>query len=281
VKTSLNVSIFEQGTPIESMISRTAQAGFSAVELALTVDGPLTLESSRADCIRIAKCAHSEGLDISALTVAGLWETAFAAPDPAQRKTGYRQAVAALDRAAWLGTNALITVPDAGPPPAPTSPQSSPEDAYTWALETLLDLRFEAEQRAVQLACGDCWNRYLTSPLEGRTFIDHVNSPWVGACLDLADILPRGRPQDWIRTLARRVFRVYFHDARRHAPPPERPCPLGEGDVDWTEVTAALEQVRYGGPITCHGPGAPADVAARLAGVLRSADGATAPSDKL
>ncbi len=272
MKTSLNVSIFEQGTPIESMIGRTAQAGFQAVELALTSDGPLTLESSPDDCITIAKCAHSQGLDISALTVTGLWETGFAAPDPAQRNTGYRRAVAALDRAVWLGTDTLITVPAVGPPQDPPSPRSSPEDAYTWALEILLDLRFEAEQRAIQLACGDCWNGFLASPLEGRAFLDHINSPWVGACLDLADFPSRGGPQDWIRTLARRVFRVYFHDAHRDAPTPERPCPLGEGDVDWPEVLATLEQARYRGPITCHGPGTPADVAARLAGVLQSAD---------
>ncbi len=147
------------------------------------------------------------------------------------------------------------------------------------ALEALLALRFEAEQRAVHLACGDCWERFLPSPLEGRGFIDRINSPWVGACLDPARVMPFGYPQDWIRVLGRRLVRVYFKDFDLKAPGLGAPCALGDGHVRWPEVLASLKQIHYDGPATCRGEADPIEAGARLGRVLRlSPGGATVSS---
>lgn len=272
MKTSINVGTFPRGTPIDQMISETSRAGFDAIELIVATDGPLGFETSEADCIRVAKCAANAGLAISGIMVEGHREANFASVDPAARQTAYDRARAALDRAAWLGTDAVVIVPAIVGKPAPPQPGARYEDAYSLALEAMLALRFEAAQRAVHLACAGCPDRFLPSPLEMRDFIDRVNSCWVGVCLDLARVMPFGFPQDWIRSLGCRVVRVHFGDFNLAAPGPGGRCGLGDGLVNWAEVMALLRQIRYDGPATYLGRGDPADIARRLAGVLRPAD---------
>ena len=272
MKTSLNVDIFGHGTPIDQMITKTARAGFDAVELAVTCDGPLTFESAQAECVQIAKLAGREGLEVSAITVEDCRDVNLAASEPALRKAAYQRIVTALDLAAWLGTDTVIIAPAVVGEPTSPQPEALYEDAYTLALEALLALRFEGEQRAVHIACMGCRNRFLLSPLEMRDFIDRINSFWVSVSLNPANVLPWGYPEDWIRTLGHRIIRVHFDDVSLGVAGQGEFRPLGDGDVNWSEVMTALRQVPYAGPATCRGRGNPSDAAARLAQMLRSAD---------
>lgn len=269
MKTSLNVSLFDPDVSIEEAITQAAQASFDAIELILSPSGSLTFESTEADCVRIAKLAGRAGLEISGLTTGGGCETNLGSPDPAQRDEARRRIVAALDRATWLGTERVVFAPGVVGGPPSSGPAIRYEDVHALALEALLELRFEAERRAVCLACLNCCNRFLISPIEMRGFVDEINSHWLGVCLDLGATASFGCAEDWVRTLGHRLRCVHFRDAAPHAPMPGATDHVGEGDADWVRVVQALKEIRHEGPATFHGHGTAADAAERLGRITR------------
>src|SRR6185503_1124987 len=113
----------------------------------------------------------------------------------------------------------------------------------------------EAEARGVVIGIENVWNHFLVSPIEMRDFIDRINSPWVAAYFDVGNVLRYGIPQDWILTLGKRIARVHVKDFKTRMGTIEGFCPIGDGDVDWPAVTAALHFVGYNGPLTFEGRG--------------------------
>jgi hexulose-6-phosphate isomerase len=78
-----------------------------------------------------------------------------------------------------------------------------------------------------------------------------------------------GFPQDWVRTLGPRICRVHVKDFKLDRKESKYSWTnLGEGDVDWPAVRAALAEVKYEGWVTAEISGGDAaylkDVVARL-----------------
>ena len=254
-KTSLNTAAFPPGTPIDRMLTDTAEAGFDAVEFVISSDGPLTFDLPDTTYIEIAKQARDVGLLISGLFLREALEINVASLRDEARETAVEHTVAALDRAVQLGTNVVIVIPGVVGPPGSSSPWVSYEEAYLRSLDALLQLRFEAERRAIQIVCLVGSNRFLLSPMETREFMDRINSPWVRVCLNTAEILSIGYPQDWILGLGHRLARVYLNDCRLGSADGHQPCHLGDGDIHWPEIMAALRDIEYRGLFAYNGGG--------------------------
>jgi len=269
--TSINVWTFPADMPIAEIASRCAQAGFEALELAWRQDGELTDRTSKADCQAIARQVTDRGLKIASLATGMYWQTNFASPDPTDRARARDLTLAALDRAAWLDAGAILCIPAVVGAWNAKRLQVPYEDAMARSCEALTTLAPEAEARGVVIAIENVWNKFLLSPLEMRDLINRVNSPWVGVYFDVGNVVAFGYPEDWIRTLGHRIARVHLKDFASDVGGIEGFCPLGEGDVDWPAVLAALNQVRYDGPLTYEGPGDPADIKARIDRILAGA----------
>lgn len=83
--------------------------------------------------------------------------------------------------------------------------------------------------------------------------MDQFQSPWVKAYFDVGNVVLFGYPQDWIRTLGKRIFKVHLKDfkmGKGWSPVTAQFVNLGEGDVDWPEVRKALAEVGYSGTVT-------------------------------
>ena len=95
----------------------------------------------------------------------------------------------------------------------------------------------------VQIGIEEVWNKFLLSPLEFNRYIDEFQSPTVKAYFDVGNVVFYGYPQDWIRTLGRRIARLHLKDFKldRNAGTFEWKH-LGEGDIDWIEVRKALAE---------------------------------------
>ena len=109
--------------------------------------------------------------------------------------------------------------------------------------ERLLPL---AQEQKIIIGIEEVWNKFLLSPLEFVTYVDSFQSPWVRAYFDVGNILLYGYPQDWIRTLQKRIVKLHVKDF--HMDQAEGRFywrNLGEGDVDWLEVRKALGEVGY------------------------------------
>jgi len=97
--------------------------------------------------------------------------------------------------------------------------------------------------------------------------VDEFSSPYVKAYLDVGNMVFYGYPQDWIRTLGKRINRVHLKDFKVEDEKLEWKN-LGEGAIDWPEVRKAFGEVGYQGWVTAELEGGDAaylkDVAGRI-----------------
>jgi sugar phosphate isomerase/epimerase len=108
-----------------------------------------------------------------------------------------------------------------------------------FAASRLLELRFEAQRRAVSLAC-EVRPPYLISPMEAREFFDRVNSPFVGAGINLAKFACEQDAADYVTEMTHRIAHVHLSlDARR--------------DAELAQWTDLLTAIRYSGPFSLSG----------------------------
>jgi L-ribulose-5-phosphate 3-epimerase len=267
---SINAWTFPPGTDPRALAQAAAQAGFEAVELTMGLQGSLTTRTSEGECSQIARIFQDAGLKIASLATDLFWQCNYGDADPHVHRQAGELTQAGLDRAAWLGTDALLVVPAVVGIWNEPAPRTSYADALERTFDMLAKLREHAEDRGVHIAIENAPNRFLLSPVEMRNLIDRVNSPWVGAYFDVGNAMAVGYPQDWIDVLGRRIVRVHAKDCDLNRPGPQgSACPLREGSANWPAVVAALQVAGYDGPLTYEGPGDPAEIARRLRRVLR------------
>ena len=104
-----------------------------------------------------------------------------------------------------------------------------------------------AEELEVIVAVENVWNKFLLSPIEFARYVDEFNNPWLRAYFDIGNVVIFGYPQDWIRTLGKRIVKIHLKDFKSKGYEWKN---LREGDVNWPEVRAALAEVGYEGYVT-------------------------------
>jgi hexulose-6-phosphate isomerase len=79
----------------------------------------------------------------------------------------------------------------------------------------------------------------------------------------VGNVVEFGYPQEWIRTLGKRILKIHI---KEYAKPKRFDYLLGEGqEINWPEVRQALIDVNYEGWITAEVPlKDPADIVARM-----------------
>jgi L-ribulose-5-phosphate 3-epimerase len=264
----INGRTFPPDAPLAEIVPRAAAAGFHAFEPVLSDSGPLHIDSDEKALRDAGETIRNAGLDVPSIATDLFGKHNLASPDPAERTRARDIAVAMLDRARWIGAPAILVIPGVVGRWNDKTPCARYADVLARAATALHDLDTEAETHGVKIALENAGNRFLLSPVEMREFLDRINSPWIGAGLDVGDILHVGYPQDWIAELDYRIVRVHVNDVRLGAGNPDAFCPLGDGDVDWPAVIAALRRIGYDGPLTYEGPGDPDDIAKRLDRIL-------------
>ena len=80
-------------------------------------------------------------------------------------------------------------------------------------------------------------------------YVDEFKSPWVRTYFDVGNVVLSGYPQDWIRTLGKRIAKLHIKDFRFRKMQAEF-VPLREGEIDWPEVHKALGEIGYQGTAT-------------------------------
>jgi hexulose-6-phosphate isomerase len=111
-----------------------------------------------------------------------------------------------------------------------------------------------AEDLKVVIAVEEVWNKFLLSPLEFARYVDEFKSPWVKAYFDVGNVVLYGYPQDWIRTLGKRIVKLHLKDFKFEKRVAQF-VPLREGEVDWKEIYKALGEIGFKGSATVELPG--------------------------
>jgi len=230
--------------------------GFEGIEIGTIADAAVAAE--------IAEAAKKSGLTIHSVMNADHWRYPLSSADPEVVTKTVAGMETSLRNAKLWGAGAVLLVP------AVVDAQTSYKDAWTRSQKVIKERILPlAQELKIVIGMEEVWNKFLLSPLEMARYVDEFASPWVKAYLDVGNMLFYGFPQDWIRTLGKRIVRVHVKDFKLERGKGQFSWKnLGEGDVDWPEVRKALGEVGYEGWITTEISGGDAaylkDVVGRL-----------------
>src|SRR5256714_143422 len=207
-------------------------AGFDVVQ------APTTPDESEAEEIKNA--ADNANIRIDSVMNIDHWQYPLSSSDPAVVERSLAGMRTSLRNAKLWRSEAVLLVP------AVVNPQTSYRDAWTRSQEQIRKLIPLAQELKVVIAIEEVWNRFLLSPLEMARYIGEFQSPWVAVWFDVGNVVLYGYPQDWIRTLGKRIVKVHLKDFKRKEDGYSW-VNLGDGDVDWPAVRAAFADVGYAG----------------------------------
>jgi hexulose-6-phosphate isomerase len=168
--------------------------------------------------------------------------------DPAVRKQAVELNARALQRAAWLGCEALLFVPGVVTSPIAPDEKVRYDHALERCREAVTELLKTAEQVGVDLCLENVWNGMFYSPVELAAFVDSFDSERLGVYFDVGNVLGYHQyPPHWIELLGSRIKRVHIKDFKHEFDWNGKYsfCPLGEGDVPWEASIEALRKVGY------------------------------------
>lgn len=262
IKKGINIWSFDQSYSIEKCMRIAKDAGFEGIELALAAKGSLSMDSSDKEIIAIRKASEEIGICINSLATGLYWQFSLTSNREDIRSKAKQIVKRQLDVAALLGADCILVCP--GAVGVDFKPEEVVPDAheieyfagseiidydvaYERAKDAIIALAPYAAKKKVYIGIENIWNKFLLSPLEMRSFIDEINSPWVGAFLDVGNMMLFGYPEHWIKILGKRIKKVHFKDYRREAKGLAGFVDLLAGDVDWIKVVDELVRIGYQG----------------------------------
>lgn len=211
--------------------------GFEAME-AQTVGDPKEAE-------QIREAAERAKLRIHSVMNMAHWENPLSSADPAKVERSMRGMETSLRNAKLWGADTVLLVP------AVVNPETSYRDALTRSRAQINKLIPLAQELGVVIAVEEVWNKFLLSPLEFADYVDGFKSKWVQAYFDVGNVVLFGYPQDWIRTLGKRIVKFHLKDFDSKK---REFVPLREGSIDWPEVRKAIGEINFSGYLTVELP---------------------------
>ena len=235
--------------PAQALYAEAKAHGFDGIELAVGASGFLTPDSDEAKCAELARTAGEEGIKISSLASGLGWQLPMSSPDPEVRDKAVDILKRCLRIGGWLGIDCVLVVPGLVSSFDATGPEHVPYDVAYENMRAAIPAAVPvAEESGVVIGIENVWNKVLLSPLEMRDFIDGFATEWVGAYLDVGNMIVSGYAEDWVRILGKRIGCVHFKDFKREVGTISGFCDLLEGDVNFPAVMASLRAVGYDGP---------------------------------
>ncbi|HEY3131842.1 MAG TPA: sugar phosphate isomerase/epimerase family protein [Acidobacteriota bacterium] len=250
------ITMLPKDLPFVDRFKMALDAGFQGIEMQTVND--------QREAETIKEASEKSGLRIHSVMNMAHWSFPLSSADPEEVNKSVAGMETSLTNAKLWGADAVLLVP------AVVNPKTSYKDAYVRSQKVIRErILPKAEELKVIVAVEEVWNKFLLSPLEFGRYVDEFKSPWLRAYFDVGNIVFYAYPQDWVRTLAKRIVKVHLKDFKL-----DRQAGrfywrnIGEGDIDWQEVRKAFDEIGYDGYMTTEISGGDAaylkDVVARL-----------------
>ncbi|MEO8027549.1 MAG: sugar phosphate isomerase/epimerase family protein [Bryobacteraceae bacterium] len=227
--------------PVDDRFKLARDCGFEAIEC------PTQPEAAKAEEFR--KASQQSGLKIHSVMNQAHWSSPLSSSNPDVVDKSMKGMEASLANAELWGADTVLLVP------AVVNPDTSYAQAWERSQTQIRKLIPLAEKRKVIIGIEEVWNKFLLSPLEMARYVDEFQSPWIRAYFDVGNVVLYGYPQDWIRTLGKRIIKLHIKDFSFKRDPNLKKAvadwtPLREGEINWKEVHRALSDIGYSGTAT-------------------------------
>lgn len=235
IKRAVEFEMLPTGISIADRLQMARDAGFEEIECPTMEDEHEAEETKKA--------AEKAGLRIHSVMNMAHWDYPLSSADPAVVAKSMAGMKTSLRNAHFWGADTVLLVP------AVVNPQTSYKDAWTRSQKQIRELIPMAEELKVIIGIEEVWNKFLLSPLEMARYVDEFKSPWIRSYFDVGNVVFYGYPQDWIRTLGKRIIKLHMKDFKYENDRTEWKNLL-DGSIDWKEVHKALEEIGYKGTAT-------------------------------
>jgi len=235
-KKSVMFSMLPGSLSLEDRFKLAKSVGFEGVECS-----PVGSEKAATD---LRRAAESAGIPIQSVIYGG-WDAPLSDPNPAVIAKGLANTKAAMQDAKWMGADDILLVP------AVVNARVRYVEAYERSQKNVRALIPFAEKLNIMICCEEVWNNFLLSPMEFAHYIDSFKHPLVQAYFDVGNVVTFGWPEDWIRTLGKRIKKVHLKDYKGgpglFGGNKGNFVMLREGSINWPEVRKAFAEVGFTG----------------------------------
>src|SRR5215471_7248077 len=235
IRKAVEFNMLPTAVSVAERFQMARDAGFEAIEC------PTTPDPSQAE--EILAASRKAGLPIHSVMNAEHWRSPLSSADPTvveKSLDGMRTSIA--NAKMWSADTVLLV-------PAVVNPQTTYAQAWERSQRHIRKLIPLAQESKVIIGIEEVWNKFLLSPLEFVRYVDEFQSPWVRAYFDIGNVAITGYPQDWVRTLGKRIVKLHVKDFSFKKRVAEF-TDLLEGEIDWRAVHAALSEIGYQGTAT-------------------------------
>ncbi len=246
MKKSIGDNIFPQGMSFENGLKLLKRAGYEGVELWLGERPWFQMKTSDAELREMAGKIRDAGLEVSDVANALDWDENISSREPAKREGAFRHIERQMEAAQIFGCDAILVVAGV------VDEQTPYNEVYRRCVDGLQKLGETAAKARVKIGAENCNSeqRFLISPREFQTFLNEVNSPWVGIHLDVGNIHDTGFAEQWIEMHGPRITRMHLKDVMKHRGRCGHESVYTNiflGDNNWKAIRAAMTKVSYDG----------------------------------
>jgi len=173
------------------------------------------------------------------------WTKPLSAPDEATRKLGLDGLLQALQDAHAYGAGSVLLVPGIA------RDGVSYEQCWERSIVEIKKAIPVAKDFGVKISIENVGNNFITTPEQAMSYLDAINSEWVGWHFDIGNVgRTQGPAERWIQVLGKRINRIHVKDFTAKPPASgakgERPKLL-DGETNWPAVMNALDRAGYQG----------------------------------
>lgn len=232
---SLKIGMVKVDGSLTDKFRAAKAAGFDGIEL----NSPgFNVEEAR-------KAIAETGLPVDGTVCSSHWQIRHTSADADQRAKALADLQTALRDTHAVGGNTVLLVAGHGN-------DGSEDEIWSRAIENISKALPLAARLGMTIAIENVWNHFMYdhSGDENQTaekyakFCDELNSPWVGMQFDIGNHWKYGDCGTWIRTLGKRVVKL---DVKGYSRANQNWAKLGDDDIDWADVQAALQEINFSG----------------------------------
>jgi L-ribulose-5-phosphate 3-epimerase len=244
MKKSIGDNIFPPGMDFESGLKLLKTAGYDGVELWLGERPWFQMNTSDSEVTRMYRQIRETGLEVSDVANALDWKENISARDPIKRAAALRHIERQIEVAQIVQCGSILIVAGLVTSDCPYN------EVYNRCIDSLHQLVSTAAKAKVKIGVENCCaeQKFLMSPREFHTFLNDVNSPWVGIHLDVGNIHETGFAEQWIEISGSKITCIHLKDVMKH----RGRCGdqsvytnIFLGDNNWRAIRDALTKVGY------------------------------------